>query len=438
MITVARLLRGLLPVLAAGAAGVVTALPAASQPVTRADQWWLGALHLPAALTGAPAAGRGVTVAVLSTGVDAGHPDLTGRVTAGPDFGPTGRSAAGPYWGDEGTAVASLIAGHGHGRGGAEGITGIAPGARILSVPVTLEYNNPRNADAAVTRRLPAAIAAGIRYAAGHGATVIALPLDPGTLGPAVAGGPGAAGGSAAERAAVSFALGHGVLLIAPAGDNGAGTNAVNYPAAYPGVIAVGATARNGQLAPFTAVRSYVALTAPGSGGTLAAGEPGGTLAGLGSGGLTAAAPGGGYQSLASSDMSAALTAGVAALIRSRYPRLTVPEVTQALERGVAAPGSGTAQPAGDGRGHGALDAATALTAAAAIAAAHPAPAPSSGPSSASASPPRSVFTGPALRPPPRPPDPGRLLRTLVAGLAVTAGVLIIVLASAITLIRLR
>src|SRR5689334_16513582 len=79
---VARLLRGLLPFLAASAAATAAALPAsaavsaaASQAVTRADQWWLTALHAPAALRAAPAAGRGVTVAVLSTGVDAKHPD---------------------------------------------------------------------------------------------------------------------------------------------------------------------------------------------------------------------------------------------------------------------------------------------------------------------------------------------------------------------------
>ena len=205
---------------------------------------------------------------MLSTGVDASHPDLAGTVTTGPDLSKTGRKQGGRYWGEEGTAVASLIAGHGHGTGGADGITGVAPGARILSVQVTLEYDDPLNSDAAVTRRLPAAIAAGIRYAVSHGATVIALPLDPGTLGSAAGGDPAAAGGSAAERAAVSYALAHDVLLVAPAGDNGAGTDAVNYPAAYPGVIAVGATAQNGQLAVFTSDHSYVALTAPGAGDT--------------------------------------------------------------------------------------------------------------------------------------------------------------------------
>jgi subtilisin family serine protease len=432
---VARLLRGLLPLLAASAAATVTALPAAAavlpapaQAVTRADQWWLTALHVPAALRAAPQAGKGVTVAVLSTGVDAKHQDLTGTVTEGPDFSKTGRERGGSYWGAEGTAVASIIAGHGHGSGGREGITGVAPGARILSLQVTLEYNDPLNSDAAITRRLPAAIAAGIRYAVGHGATVIALPLDPGTLGAAPSGDP-AAGGNAAERAAVSFALAHNVILVAPAGDNGAEGDSVNYPAAYPGVIAAGATSRNGQLAPFTSTRSYVALTAPGSGTTPDPAVSSGMTADPAAG-LIVAAPDGGYDPLASSDMSAALTAGVAALIRSRYPWLTVAEVTQALERG------GVAHSAAAGRGHGELDAGAVLDSAAAIAAAHPAPAPTTPPATTPAVQP--AGPGTAHRAAPSQSDPGHLLRSLVVDLAVAAGVLIACLIAAITLTRLR
>ena len=444
MTSVARLLRGLLPVVAAAAAVTAAGLPAAAaEPAAQSSQpaeWWLSALHVPAARPGSSAAGRGVTVAVLSTGVDASHPDLDHAVTTGPDFSPGGRQPGGPYWGQEGTAVASLIAGHGHGPGGDGGTTGVAPGARILSVPVTLEYDDPLNSDSALTRRLPAAIAAGIRYAVSHGATVIALPLDPGTLGPG--GDPAAAGGSAAEQAAVSFAVARGVLLVAPAGDNGAGTNAVNYPAAYRGVIAVGATTLDGQLAPFTGAHSYVALTAPGSGDTPAVPVSGGTDADPAAG-LTVAAPGGGYQSLASTDMSAALAAGVAALIRSRYPRLTVAEVTQALERG-ATERNGTGTPAPlSGRGHGGLNATAALTAAAAIAAAHPAPAPSSSPvtpsgTAAVSAPATAPVTGPAPQAAPPPADPGHLLQSLVTGLAVGAGVLIACLIGAITLTRWR
>ena len=95
MTNVARLLRGLLPLLAASAAATAAALPAAAaaaalpvapQAVTRADQWWLTALRAPVALRAAPEAGKGVTVAVLSTGVDAKHQDRTGTVTQGTDF----------------------------------------------------------------------------------------------------------------------------------------------------------------------------------------------------------------------------------------------------------------------------------------------------------------------------------------------------------------
>jgi hypothetical protein len=347
---VTRPLRGTLPFITALTVATVFLLPASALAATpaRASQWWLSALGVPQAWKNAPAKGKGVIVAVLSTGVDATHPDLAGNVVTGPDFSRSGRSPGSPFWGLEGTAVASLIAGHGHGPGGSAGITGVAPDATILSVRVTLEYNDPLSSSGpAVTRRLPAAIAAGIRYAVSHGATVIALPLDPGTFGPPATGDPAAAGGAPAERAAVSYALSRDVVLVAPAGDNGMGTKTVNYPAAYPGVIAVGATDRSGQLTPFTSTRSYVALTAPGSG-------------------LTEAAPDG-YASIATTDMAAALTTGVAALIRSRFPLLTAAKVTQALEDGTIPEGHAP------GDGHGALNAARALAAAATVAAARPA-----------------------------------------------------------------
>ena len=88
---------------------------------------------------------------------------------------------------------------------------------------MTLEFNDPLASDPAVGRRLAAGIAEGIRYAADHGARIIDLPLDPGTLGLTASGDPAAAGGSPAERAAVADALSKGIVLVAPAGDDGQG-----------------------------------------------------------------------------------------------------------------------------------------------------------------------------------------------------------------------
>jgi len=403
-----------------------TAHGAGRTTATRAAEWWLPALGVAAAWHAAPGEGKGVTVAVLSTGVDATHPDLAGTVTTGPNFANTSRKPGQQYWAAEGTAVASLIAGHGHGHGtgGDDGISGIAPGARILSVQVTLEYDDPLNSDATVTSRLPDAIAAGIRYAVGHGATVIALPLDPGTLDTSH-GNRAAAGGSRAEQSAVEYAISHDVLLIAPAGDNGADANTVNYPAAYPGVIAVSATSRNGQLTPFSNTGSYVALTAPG-------GDRAPTTSmdpAAGETGLTVAAPGGGYETLASTDMSAALTTGVAALIRGRYPSLTAAEVTQAIEGGATAPRSGGK----GGRGHGALNAANALTKAATIAAAHQKPR-----STRPASPLTVARPAPGRRAASAKPNSGTLVRSVLLDMVVAAGVLIAGLIGALAVTGLR
>lgn len=72
--------------------------------------------------------GQGVKVAVLDTGVDAGHPALTGKVTAEADF--TG--GAGPADGHgHGTHVSSLIVGSGAGSDGAR--QGVAPAAELIS-----------------------------------------------------------------------------------------------------------------------------------------------------------------------------------------------------------------------------------------------------------------------------------------------------------------
>ncbi|MGN6172520.1 MAG: S8 family serine peptidase, partial [Streptosporangiaceae bacterium] len=287
--------------------------------------------------------GSGVTVAVLDPGVDPAQPDLTRSVTTGPDYTKSGRAPGGPFWGIHGTEIASLIAGHGHGAKRALGIIGIAPSAKILSVRVTLDSGAPQLANQAVASALPGAIARGIRWAVRHDATVIDLPLDPVTT----AGAPGY-GGSAAERAAVAYALSKHVVLVAPAGDEGAGTNAVNYPAAYPGVIAVGAFDQRFVKAPFSSRRPYVTVTAAGAGVTAATPSS-----------LSATA----YTQLNSTSAASAMVAGIVALIRAQFPDLTPAQVTRALTAGTVYGHGGRR----DGSGSGSVDAAKALTKAAAI-----------------------------------------------------------------------
>ncbi len=290
--------------------GVTPALAATGGTVApgavQAREWWLSGLGVKKSwkLT----EGAGVTVAVLGTGV-ASQPDLAGSVLTGPDYTGSGRTPGGPFWGVDGTAAAAIIAGHGHGTGGEAGLLGVAPAARILSVRVSLESGDPLRSDQAVTGRLPEATADGIIYAVRHGARIIDLPLDPSS-----AGQPGTtpAAAQAAERAAVNYAVDQGTVLVAPAGDDGQVPGPAAYPAAYPGVVAVGAVGRDGQVAGFSARHGYVALTAPGVD-------------------LVAASPDGGYPQISSTSSASAIVAGVAALVWSRFPQLTAAQVRQSL-----------------------------------------------------------------------------------------------------------
>jgi hypothetical protein len=349
-------------------------IAAASSPAladqARRNEWWLRTLHVTSAWQ--TTRGSGVTIAVLDTGVDPGQADLTGSVTTGPDYTNSGRTAAGrQFWGIHGTEVASLIAGHGHGPGQANGIIGIAPAAKVLSVRVRLESNDPQLTNQAIAAGLPNAIARGIRWAVRHNAGVIDLPLDPVTT-----SGASGSGGSPAERAAVAYALSRHVVVVGPAGDGGASGDPVNYPAAYHGVIAVGAFDRPFVKAPFSSHQSYVTVTAAGAG-------------------VAAAGPSGSYPLLNSTSAASAIVAGVVALIRAQFPTLTPSQVTRALTTSTRfKPPGGRA----DGSGFGAVDAARALTAAAGIAETVPKPAGSASTSGQAPPSPPAVHSAPIHR----------------------------------------
>jgi subtilisin family serine protease len=170
---------------------------AGAAPLPLSGEWWMTSWKI---LKGVwpLTEGAGVTVAVLDTGVQASVPDLSGVVLPGGDV--TGHHTNGETdLGGHGTMMAVLIAGQGNGTG----MVGVAPKAKILPVVV--------NAAASEVTTDPAAMAAGISYAANHGARVIDVSQEE----PSVS----ASGCDAAVQAAVAYALSRDIVVVAAAGD---------------------------------------------------------------------------------------------------------------------------------------------------------------------------------------------------------------------------
>ena len=226
------------PATAPAAAAVITGVP------------WAQERYAPQRLT--PLAdGRGITVAVIDSGVDARHPQLVGRVVPGTDLLDTGDGTVDCV--SHGTAVASVIAAV---PVAGVGFRGLAPAARILPVRVSEQLVLDGGASG---RTVPAAgLAQAIRYAVTHGATVLNLSVVLYRDDPAV-------------RAAVADALAAGVTVVAAAGNDHAHGDPTPYPAAYDGVIGVGAIGPAGTRVPSSQVGSYVDIVAPGADVTAAA-----------------------------------------------------------------------------------------------------------------------------------------------------------------------
>ena len=284
--------------------------------------------------------GSGVTVGVLDSGVDATVPDLTGSVTVGPDYtkgaDPPGYQP--PHL--HGTYIASIIAGHGSGPGDADGVIGVAPAATVLAVRVILDDQEPGFAAYHNDTNYNDSVGNGIRYAVRHGAGVINMSL----------------GGDTPTRdlqAAIADAIAHGVVVVAAAGNDamsGSGFTPYSYPASFPGVISVAAVGADGRRASFSDRNASVVLSAPGVN-------------------IVGAGPGGSYLEGSGTSPASAIVAGVAALIRSRYPRLGPVQVELAMTS------SASRRPAGGYSpdvGFGEVNAPAALTAAARLAAAVP------------------------------------------------------------------
>ncbi len=175
--------------------------------------------------------GQGVTVAMLDTGLSPGTTNILkgGSVT---QYDMTGAGDTPPV--GHGDMVASLLA-------GATGEQGIVPGAPIMSIRV-LDSNNQGDVFG---------VSDGIYTAVDGGAKVLSLSL-------------GSTQSSSILQAAIDYAISQGVTVVASAGNDGNG--AIDYPAAYPGVVAVGSIDATGQRATFSDYGAQMGLMAPGVG----------------------------------------------------------------------------------------------------------------------------------------------------------------------------
>lgn len=260
-------------------------------------QWALQRISAPQSWRVTPGA-PDMVVALLDTGVDASHPDRPVNLLTGPNLLGPGlpRDDNG-----HGTHLAGIVAAA---TNNGIGVAGVAPGVGVGAVKVL----NARGEsdDAAVVR--------GIDWVVKAGARVVNLSLTrPGQPSPAL-------------EEALAAARRAGILLVAAAGNCGDGldpachgqVNPVQYPASLPTVLAVGATDRFDQRAPFSAYRDYVALVAPGVDifSTCWAGEGKGL-----------------YCAKSGSSMAAATVSAVAALMLSTNIRLTPDQVTAMLLR---------------------------------------------------------------------------------------------------------
>ncbi|WP_228918563.1 type VII secretion-associated serine protease mycosin [Streptomyces sp. DH20] len=314
--------------LLAAALVLIPATPAYADGI-RDRQWALDALHTDQVWP--TTRGAGVTVAVLDTGVEADHPDLDGNVLEGKDLVGFGAREGDEAWARHGTAMAGIIAGHGHGPGNGDGVLGVAPEARILPVRVILEDKDPARAKARSTRGN--ALAEGIRWAADHGADVINLSLGDDSA---------SAHPEQGEDEAIQYALRKGVVVVASAGNGGEKGDRISYPAAYPGVIAATAVDRYGTRAPFSTRRWYATVSAPGVD-------------------VIIADPDHKYYEGWGTSAAAAFVSGAVALVKAAHPDLTPAQIKRLLEDTARnAPAAGR----DDSRGFGFIDPAAAIEAA--------------------------------------------------------------------------
>lgn len=197
-------------------------------------QYGLRRISAPSAWDNENGTSNSITVAVIDTGVDLNHPELSSKIVQGYDF-VNGDSSAQDDHG-HGTHVAGIIAAS---TNNSTGVAGVSWGAKIMPIKVLDSYGMGSDFD----------VARGIEYAADNGAKVINMSL-------------GGSGYSSSLESATTYAYNRGVTIFAAAGNDG--DSSINYPAGNSHVIGVAATDENDKRAWFSNYNSTVDISAPG------------------------------------------------------------------------------------------------------------------------------------------------------------------------------
>ncbi|RLK59518.1 subtilase family protein [Actinokineospora cianjurensis] len=266
--------------------------------------------------------GKGVTVAVLDTGYDTGHPDLAGKVTQSKDFSGKGNVQDGH---GHGTHVASTVAGSGAASGGK--YKGVAPDAS-LAVGKVLDDGGSGSLDD---------ILAGMEWASGEAkAKVVNLSL----------GSYPTDGTDPASQVVNTLTARDGTLFVIAAGNYGS-DEAVSSPAAADSALAVGSITKGNELSEFSsrgprvidgAVKPEIA--APGS--DIVAARAKDTNLG---GNVDE-----NYARLSGTSMATPHTAGAAALLAQQHPDWQAAKLKAALVGTAAAVGDNGVNAVGGGR----------------------------------------------------------------------------------------
>ncbi|EST23154.1 hypothetical protein N566_25920 [Streptomycetaceae bacterium MP113-05] len=246
------------------------------------------------------ATGEGVVVAVVDTGVDADNPQISPALTGGEDF--VGKTGGTEDQVGHGTRVAGIIAAR---EADDTGFSGLAKAAKIMPLRYTGGDDPDQKGDSGT-------MSEAIDHAVSKGVDIINISSDTADKKP-----------NTGLEAAVARAVAADILVVVAAGNDGTdGKLEKTYPAAYPGVLAVGASDRNNERAEFSQKGRFVDLAAPGVG-------------------MVSTVPNGGQCTADGTSFAAPYVAGVAALMVEKYPEWDSQQIAARLKQTADRPGAG-------------------------------------------------------------------------------------------------